>query len=145
MSEFDFPYHRPSVISLVSADSSLMPESIGFVLLQVNCQKCAMIVLEFILIIFDFISGVSLVQLDVVSHPSEPLRHPQLPHRRSGRASLATQSSGEQFVRRAGAAILGASQPPTLYSLAVVMANRCFNIVSFFSRFIYMFTKYTFN
>ena len=36
VSEFDFPYHRPSVLSLVSAESTLMPESLGFVLLQVR-------------------------------------------------------------------------------------------------------------
>ena len=35
VSEFDFPYHRPSVLSLVTAESVQMPESIGFVLLQV--------------------------------------------------------------------------------------------------------------
>jgi len=32
----DFPYHRPSVISVATADSTLMPESLGFVLLQVG-------------------------------------------------------------------------------------------------------------
>ena len=31
----DFPYHRPSVLSLITADSVQMPESLGFVLLQV--------------------------------------------------------------------------------------------------------------
>jgi hypothetical protein len=34
--EFDFPYHRPSIISLVSDNGAPMPESIGFVLLQVS-------------------------------------------------------------------------------------------------------------
>lgn len=33
---FDFPYHRPSIVSLESAGSNLMPESLGFVLLQVR-------------------------------------------------------------------------------------------------------------
>nr|KAG5694047.1 hypothetical protein BaRGS_025626 [Batillaria attramentaria] len=32
--EFNFPYHRPSIISMSSAASDLMPESIGYVLLQ---------------------------------------------------------------------------------------------------------------
>ena len=34
--DYDFPYHRPSVISVASEESILMPETIGFVLLQVN-------------------------------------------------------------------------------------------------------------
>ena len=34
--KYDFPYHRPSVVSMLSADSVAMPESIGFVLLQVS-------------------------------------------------------------------------------------------------------------
>lgn len=34
--EYSFPYHRPSIISMSSASSSLMPESIGYVLLQVS-------------------------------------------------------------------------------------------------------------
>ena len=34
--EFSFPYHRPSIISMSSAASDLMPESIGYVLLQVS-------------------------------------------------------------------------------------------------------------
>ena len=34
--DFDFPYHRPSIISLCSAASHLLPESIGYVLLQVG-------------------------------------------------------------------------------------------------------------
>ena len=37
-SAFSFPYHRPSVLSLATAASAMMPESIGFVLLQV-CVK----------------------------------------------------------------------------------------------------------
>ncbi|KAK6172547.1 hypothetical protein SNE40_016179 [Patella caerulea] len=32
--EYNFPYHRPSVLSLLSSSSSLMPESIGYVLMQ---------------------------------------------------------------------------------------------------------------
>ncbi|XP_070202269.1 uncharacterized protein [Littorina saxatilis] len=32
--KFNFPYHRPSIISMSSAASDLMPESIGYVLLQ---------------------------------------------------------------------------------------------------------------
>ncbi|RUS89316.1 hypothetical protein EGW08_002923 [Elysia chlorotica] len=32
--DYDFPYHCPSIISMSSAESSLMPESIGYVLLQ---------------------------------------------------------------------------------------------------------------
>ncbi|XP_055866060.1 uncharacterized protein LOC106055129 isoform X2 [Biomphalaria glabrata] len=32
--EYDFPYHPPSIISMSSAESSLMPESVGYVLLQ---------------------------------------------------------------------------------------------------------------
>ncbi|XP_023931015.1 dynein beta chain, ciliary-like [Lingula anatina] len=35
--EYSFPYHWPSVVSLASASSTLMPESIGHVLLQ-ECQ-----------------------------------------------------------------------------------------------------------
>ena len=35
-SAFNFPYHRPSVLSLVTSSSTMMPESIGFVLLQVT-------------------------------------------------------------------------------------------------------------
>ena len=34
--EFNFPYHRPSIISMSSSASTLMPESIGYVLLQVG-------------------------------------------------------------------------------------------------------------
>lgn len=34
--EYNFPYHRPSIISMSSAASDLMPESIGYVLLQVS-------------------------------------------------------------------------------------------------------------
>ena len=34
--KYDFPYHRPSVVSTVSADSVTMPQSTGFVLLQVG-------------------------------------------------------------------------------------------------------------
>ena len=40
---FSFPYHRPSVLSLATADSAQMPEAIGFVLLQVkgkNRKSC---------------------------------------------------------------------------------------------------------
>ena len=33
--DFDFAYHRPSIISIATTASALMPESIGFVLLQV--------------------------------------------------------------------------------------------------------------
>lgn len=33
--DYDFPYHRPSLVSVASKDSILMPETIGFVLLQV--------------------------------------------------------------------------------------------------------------
>ncbi|CAH1797693.1 unnamed protein product [Owenia fusiformis] len=35
--EYDFPYHRPSVLSMASASTTMMPESLGFVLLQ-ECQ-----------------------------------------------------------------------------------------------------------
>lgn len=35
-SNFDFPYHRPSIISMTSVESTAMPESLGFVLLQVS-------------------------------------------------------------------------------------------------------------
>ncbi len=36
-SDYTFPYHRPSMLSLASKESnSLMPESLGFVLLQVR-------------------------------------------------------------------------------------------------------------
>ena len=34
----DFPYHRPSVLSLLTAESTQMPESLGFVLLQVRLR-----------------------------------------------------------------------------------------------------------
>ena len=34
--DFNFPYHRPSVISLATASSTMMPETIGYVLLQVE-------------------------------------------------------------------------------------------------------------
>ena len=34
--DFDFPYHRPSIISVATAESTMMPESLGFVLLQVR-------------------------------------------------------------------------------------------------------------
>lgn len=34
--DYDFPYHRPSVISLATAASSQMPETIGYCLLQVR-------------------------------------------------------------------------------------------------------------
>lgn len=34
--DYDFPYHRPSVISIATASSTMMPETIGYVLLQVN-------------------------------------------------------------------------------------------------------------
>ena len=37
--KYDFPYHRPSVVSTVSADSVTMPESTGFVLLQVSHSR----------------------------------------------------------------------------------------------------------
>ncbi|XP_076457719.1 uncharacterized protein LOC143291635 isoform X3 [Babylonia areolata] len=44
--EFNFPYHRPSIISLSSASSDLMPESIGHALLQeclwMNALLCHM-------------------------------------------------------------------------------------------------------
>ena len=44
--DFNFPYHRPSIISMASADSDLMPESIGYVLLQeclwLNALLCHM-------------------------------------------------------------------------------------------------------
>ena len=33
--EYDFPYHRPSVLSMATASSTMMPETIGYVLLQV--------------------------------------------------------------------------------------------------------------
>ena len=32
----DFPYHRPSILSVDTVASTLMPESVGFVLLQVG-------------------------------------------------------------------------------------------------------------
>ena len=34
--QYDFPYHRPSVVSVSTVESIVMPESLGFVLLQVN-------------------------------------------------------------------------------------------------------------
>ena len=34
--EYDFPYHRPSVLSMATESSTMMPETIGYVLLQVN-------------------------------------------------------------------------------------------------------------
>lgn len=34
-STLNFPYHRPSVMSVATVDSAQMPESLGFVLLQV--------------------------------------------------------------------------------------------------------------
>ena len=33
--QYDFPYHRPSVVSVSTVESAVMPESLGFVLLQV--------------------------------------------------------------------------------------------------------------
>ena len=36
--EYDFPYHRPSVLSMATESSTMMPETIGYVLLQVNEQ-----------------------------------------------------------------------------------------------------------
>ena len=33
--EYDFPYHRPSVLSMATESSTMMPETIGYVLLQV--------------------------------------------------------------------------------------------------------------
>ncbi|KAH3692337.1 hypothetical protein DPMN_194787 [Dreissena polymorpha] len=32
--DYDFPYHRPSVISIATASSTMMPETLGYVLLQ---------------------------------------------------------------------------------------------------------------
>ena len=34
--KYSFPYHRPSVVSTLSTNSVAMPESVGFVLLQVG-------------------------------------------------------------------------------------------------------------
>ncbi len=34
--ELEFPYHHPSVVSVTTADSVAMPETLGFVLLQVS-------------------------------------------------------------------------------------------------------------
>ena len=34
--EYDFPYHRPSVLSIATASSTMMPETLGYVLLQVG-------------------------------------------------------------------------------------------------------------
>jgi len=33
---YNFPYHRPSVISIATASSTMMPETLGYVLLQVG-------------------------------------------------------------------------------------------------------------
>lgn len=33
--DYNFPYHCPSVISIATASSTMMPETIGYVLLQV--------------------------------------------------------------------------------------------------------------
>ena len=38
--QYDFPYHRPSVISISTAESAVMTESLGFVLLQVFIEHC---------------------------------------------------------------------------------------------------------
>lgn len=38
--DFNFPYHRPSVLSIATASSTMMPETLGYVLLQVNIHKC---------------------------------------------------------------------------------------------------------
>ena len=49
--QYNFPYHRPSVISLATAESFQMPESLGFVLFQVNhtviifCIHCSAFVI----------------------------------------------------------------------------------------------------
>jgi dynein heavy chain len=34
--DYDFPYHRPSVISMATVASSQMPETLGYCLLQVR-------------------------------------------------------------------------------------------------------------
>lgn len=34
--QYDFPYHRPSIISLFSSSGTLLPETVGYVLLQVS-------------------------------------------------------------------------------------------------------------
>lgn len=46
--DYDFPYHVPSILSLATASSSQMPETIGYCLLQVTFQFLALLFRFFI-------------------------------------------------------------------------------------------------